>query len=72
MTSARHRPDSTGRCTIRSQANLTASSNSRAGSGCDELLLRQAFVSPIPADDFEKVVRAQARRPVSAVDDEPF
>ena len=52
-----------------------------AGSDWQEevaVLLRQAFVSPIPVDDFEKVVRAQAqrtaqaRRPVSAVDDEPF
>ena len=35
-----------------------------AGSDWQEevtLLLRQAFVSPIPADDFEKVVRAQTQ-----------
>ena len=71
------------------EAQLLVRRGEELGTGSDwqeevALLLRQAFVSPVPADDFEKVVRAQARRPaqarrttqarrpVSASDDEPF
>lgn len=37
-----------------------------------DLLLRQAFASSVPADDFKRVFETPAQTPAYSYDDEPF
>ncbi|MHB1535203.1 MAG: hypothetical protein ACYC1D_11480 [Acidimicrobiales bacterium] len=37
-----------------------------------DLLLRQAFTSSVPADDFKQVAETSVERPTYAYDEEPF